>query len=74
MIECALDSTNRPETCWLLSETPPREGFGPAALTVTCRAREHPFVLDHMPAVFHVDGDPRLHVQTPVSFHLAGAM
>lgn len=70
MLECALDSGNRLETCWLLSEKPEGERFGPAALFSACHMRERP--LERMPRDFHVDGDTRVHIEMPIYFRLAG--
>lgn len=71
MLECALDSTNHIETCWLLSETPQNESFGQAAMYLACHVRLTA-VRDPSRA-FHVDGDARPHLQFPMNFRLAGA-
>src|SRR6185312_104735 len=42
MLECALDATNHIETCWLLSETPPNDNFGQAAMNLSCHVRQAP--------------------------------
>jgi len=70
MLECALDSTNHIETCWLLSETPPNESFGQAAMYLACRVR--PTAVGDPSRAFHVDGDARPHLQFPMNFRLAG--
>jgi hypothetical protein len=71
MLECALDSTNHIETCWLLSETPPDESFGQAAMYLSGHIRPTPV---HDPSkAFHVDGDAQPHLRFPMTFRLAGA-
>ena len=68
ILECALNQSDHLETCWVVSETPTNEEFGPAAMRLACFARERPRQQSWQ--TFHVDGDPRVHVQIPMSFRL----
>jgi hypothetical protein len=71
VLECALDGDNRPETCWLLSETPQGQNFGPAGLRLACMVRaRHP--MQDVSRAFRVDGDARPHLRMPTNFRLAG--
>jgi len=71
ILECALDSNNRIETCWQLSETPPDENFGRSAMYLACRVR--PRSAQDMSRAFRVEGDARMHMQVPMNFRLFGA-